>query len=166
MNAEGLALIQHSQRSIQQIKKVRILIPTYVRQPIEVVWAGFDETLFRKLSPPFPPATLLRFDGSLPGDEVHVELNFFFFKQTWVSLITGQHESPEEIYFVDEGIELPFFLRTWRHKHRIARRGTGSCIIEEIEFRTPFLLMDYLLYPVLYGQFAYRKPIYRRVFGK
>lgn len=145
---------------------MRITIPVYVRQPIEVVWANFNEKLFCNLSPPFPPAKLLRFDGSQPGDEVHVELNFGLFKQTWVSLVTEQIQSPEEIYFVDEGIELPFFLRIWRHKHRIARRGTGSCIIEEIEFRTPFLLMDYLMYPVLYGQFAYRKPVYQRIFGK
>lgn len=144
---------------------MRITIPTSVRQPPEVVWEQFNEDLFRKLSPPFPPAKLLRFDGSLPGDEVHVELNFGLFQQTWVSVITEQRETAEEIYFVDEGVKLPFFLRFWRHKHRILRDGTGSRIIEEIDYRTPFLPMDYLMYPVLYGQFSYRKPVYRRVFG-
>lgn len=145
---------------------MRITIPVRVRQPPEVVWANFDETLFRKLSPAFPPAKLLRFDGSMPGDEVHVELNFGLFRQTWVSVITEQRETADEIYFVDEGVKLPFFLRFWRHKHRILRDGTGSCIVEEIDYRTPFLPMDYPMYPVLYGQFASRKPVYQRIFGK
>lgn len=144
---------------------MRITIPVLVQQSPDVVWAGFDETLFRNLSPPFPPARLLRFDGSMPGDEVHVELNFLVFRQTWVSVITEQWETPEEIYFVDEGVKLPFFLRSWRHKHRIVRAGTGSRIIEEIEYRAPFRWMDFVLWPVMYAQFAYRKPVYRRVFG-
>lgn len=145
---------------------MRITIPVLVQQPPEVVWASFDETLFRKLSPPFPPARLLRFDGSMPGNEVHVELNFLFFRQTWVSVITEQRETPEEIYFVDEGVKLPFFLRSWRHKHRIVRAGTGSRIVEEIEYRAPFRWMDFVLWPTMYAQFAYRKPVYRRVFGQ
>ncbi|MCY7352876.1 MAG: hypothetical protein LH606_19825 [Cytophagaceae bacterium] len=144
---------------------MRITIPTDVQQPMGVVWANFDETLFRKLSPPFPPARLLRFDGCMPGDEVHIELNLLLFKQIWISQITEQRQSPDEIYFVDQGVKLPFFLRYWRHKHRIVKRGSGSCIIEEIEFRTPSTLTDWLFYPILYGQFLYRKPIYRRVFG-
>ena len=145
---------------------MRITIPVLVRQPPEVVWANFNETLFRKLSPPFPPARLLRFDGSMPGDEVHVELNFGVFRQTWVSIITEQRQTLEEIYFVDEGVKLPFFLRFWRHKHRIVRDGTGSRVIEEIEYRAPFRWMDYALWPAMYAQFAYRKPVYRRVFGR
>ena len=144
---------------------MRITIPTDVQQAPEVVWANFDETLFQKLSPPFPPARLLRFDGSMPGDEVHIELNLVFSKQVWISRITEQRQTPDEIYFVDTGVQLPFFLRFWRHKHRIIKRGTGSRIVEEIDYRTPSLLTDWLFYPILYGQFLYRRPIYRRVFG-
>ncbi len=143
---------------------MRITIPTTVAQPVEVVWANFNAALFKKLSPPFPPSRLLRFDGSMPGDEVHIELNFLFFKQVWVSRITDQRQTPDEIYFVDEGVKLPFFLRAWHHKHRIVRRDEGSIIIEEIDFKTPSILTDWLFYPILYGQFRYRKPVYKREF--
>ncbi len=143
---------------------MHITLKTKVQQMPSEVFEGFTEALFLKLAPPFPPVRLVRFEGSEVGNVVELELNFIFFKNTWQSLITAQEKTQEEIYFIDEGKKLPFFLCTWRHKHRICRQGTGSQIIDEISYKSPFWLLDYLLYPVLYFQFAYRKPIYRRVF--
>lgn len=145
---------------------MNILIRTPVGQDYRQVWQGFNRDLFSALAPPFPPVRLLRFDGSLQGDEVHLELNFIFFRQKWTSLIIDQRESPAEIYFVDQGIALPFFLKSWHHRHRIVREGAGSVIIDDITFQSPFWLLDFLLFPTLYLQFLYRKPIYRRLFGK
>ncbi len=146
---------------------MKITIKTAVNQPIEAVWNGFNESLFTKLAPPFPPVKLLRFDGSEEGDEVHLELNFIFFKQTWVSIITENIKTEKEIYFIDKGIKLPFFLNFWQHKHRIVKavdmkRGIYSLIIDEIEFGSPFGI---LLYPILFLQFLYRKPIYKKIFS-
>ncbi|WP_247235385.1 hypothetical protein [Telluribacter sp. SYSU D00476] len=143
---------------------MRLHIHTPVSAPIRKVWEGFDKSLFLKLSPPFPPVRLLRFDGSHKGDTVSLELNFFLFQEQWTSLITEQESDQEEIFFIDKGIKLPFFLKYWRHKHRLLRQGTGTVIADEIEYRTPFILFDYLMYPVFWAQFAYRKPIYRKVF--
>ena len=145
---------------------MKINIRTKVQQPIEKVWEGFDENLFRKLSPPFPPVRVLRFDGCKKGDEVCLELNFFVTKQRWKSLIIEQETTENEIYFVDKGTELPFFLTFWQHKHRIIRQDSGSIIIDEIEFFTPSTLTNYFFYPILYLQFFYRKPIYKKIFKK
>lgn len=140
-------------------------IHTHVHQPLERVWAGFDENLFKHLAPPFPPVRVLRFDGCLRGDVVSLQLNFLLFKQQWTSLITEQQSSQQEIFFVDEGTKLPFFLRYWRHKHRLIKvSDTETVIADEIEFKTPSLFTDYLVYPILWAQFVYRKPIYKRVF--
>lgn len=144
---------------------MKITINTPVAAPMTSVWKGFDETLFTKLSPPFPPVKLLRFDGSLTGDIVSLQLNFIVFKQEWTSLITDQKETEQEIYFVDEGKKLPFFLSFWRHKHRLIKNGGGTIIADEIEYRTPFILFDYLMYPLFWAQFAYRGPIYKRLFS-
>ena len=144
---------------------MKLIIKTKVEQDIQSVWQGFNEKLFIKLSPPFPPVKLLRFDGSLKGDKVALELNFLLFKQVWESLITEQNENKEEIYFVDKGVQLPFFLKKWKHKHRIIKDGEGSIIADEIEFSAPIPGMELLLYPTLWLQFAYRKPIYKKVFG-
>jgi ligand-binding SRPBCC domain-containing protein len=60
---------------------------------------------------------------------------------------------------------LPFFLSYWQHTHRIRRQGEHTAITDDIQFKTPFLLFDFLMYPVLYAQFLYRKPVYKRLFG-
>lgn len=145
---------------------MKIHLQTSVEQGYLDVKAGFDASLFQKLSPPFPPVRLLRFDGSQKGDLVTLELNFIFFKQKWTSEITADQTSDLEFFFVDEGVELPFFLKKWRHKHRVISTGLGSIIRDEIDFEAPFGLMSVLLYPALWLQFAFRKPIYRRIFRR
>jgi ligand-binding SRPBCC domain-containing protein len=145
---------------------MKLTIQTSVQQSYQQVWAGFTKDLFTKLSPPFPPVKVIRFDGCLKGDVVELELNFLVFKQSWKSLITDQQTTDVDIFFLDEGIKLPFFLSSWRHYHRIIKDSNNTIIADEIEFRTPTILTDYLLYPLLWAQFAYRKPIYRSVFNR
>jgi ligand-binding SRPBCC domain-containing protein len=145
---------------------MKLTIQTSVQQSYQQVWAGFTKDLFTKLSPPFPPVKVIRFDGCLKGDVVELELNFLVFKQRWKSLITDQQTTDVDIFFLDEGIKLPFFLSSWRHYHRIIKDSNSTTIADEIEFRTPTILTDYLLYPLLWAQFAYRKPIYRSVFNR
>ncbi|MCU0443888.1 MAG: hypothetical protein MUE85_03150 [Microscillaceae bacterium] len=145
---------------------MRFQIKTLVQLPHYEVFAGFNRDLFMKLAPPFPPVKLQRFDGCKTSDWVILELNFIFFKQTWASLITEDQTSNEEIYFIDEGKQLPFFLKFWRHRHRIVAQGTQTVIIDDIEFKTPNRFSDFLFFPLLYLQFAYRIPIYKNVFKK
>lgn len=145
---------------------MKITIKTSVEQDYLQVKSGFDQSLFTKLSPPFPPVRLLRFDGSAKGDLVTLELNFIFFKQKWTSIIIDDQTNLEEFYFVDEGKELPFFLKYWQHKHRVIKQGTGSVIRDEIKYKAPFGLLTLLLYPALYLQFLYRKPIYKKIFKR
>ncbi len=144
---------------------MRLKLTTQVNQDYRTVIKAFDRTLLEKLSPPFPPVKLLQFEGSRKGDVVSMELNFILFRQRWTSLIVVDGINEEEAYFIDEGMHLPFFLTYWRHRHRVAKDGAQALIIDDILFKTPFRLMDYLLYPVLWLQFAYRKPIYQKVFG-
>ncbi|GAB3335580.1 hypothetical protein GCM10027299_44700 [Larkinella ripae] len=144
---------------------MKIRIATTVQQEYRRVWAGFDRTLLEKLSPPFPPVKIVRFDGSRKGDLVHLRLNLLLFSQDWISRIIDQEETGSEIYFIDQGVKLPFFLTYWRHKHRIIRHGDHTRIADEISFRTPTILTDFLIYPIMYGLFAYRKPIYKQLFA-
>ncbi len=145
---------------------MKINFSTSVEQGYLDVKAGFTEALFKKLSPPFPPVRLLRFDGSQKGDIVSLELNFLLFRQKWTSEITADQTTDLEFYFVDEGIELPFFLKKWTHKHRVISSGIGSIIRDEIEYEAPFGVLTLLLFPVMWLQFAYRGPIYKRIFKK
>ena len=143
---------------------MNIKISTKVNQSLLKVWEGFNLELFSKLAPPFPPVEVKEFGGCLKGDKVHLELNFILFKQDWISDIVDQKRTETEIYFIDEGTKLPFFLSYWKHKHRLVKDNEGTLIIDEINFKTPTILTDYLFYPLMYLQFLYRKPIYKKVF--
>jgi len=143
---------------------MRLAVATQVAGDFHTVFAAFDGTLLVELNPPIPAVKLLRFDGMDVGDEVHLELDFLLFRQSWVSRITEVLRDEREISFVDEGIELPFFLTAWRHRHRIAAYRVATMIIDEIEYRAPNLLLGLVLWPALYLQFLYRRPVYRRFF--
>ena len=146
---------------------MKIKIATQVKSEWKNVVSGFTKDLFVKLNPPFPPVIVKQFDGCIKGDKVVLELNFLFFKQEWVSHIVESVEDENGFSFIDVGVKLPFFLSRWRHHHIIEKRvGGGVAIIDDIEFSTGTLLTDFLFYPVLYGQFLYRKPIYKKIFNK
>ena len=129
--------------------------------------AGFTRELFVALAPPFPRLRLLRFDGSRTGDQVEIELDTLVKRLRWTSLITDDGVRPDGThFFVDEGQTLPPPLRYWQHRHLVqpAPNG-GSIIVDDLEYRTASPLLDALLYPAMWAQFAWRKPIYRRWFG-
>jgi len=144
---------------------MKFKVKTSVDQPVDKVRSGFDESLFRQLSPPFPKLRVIRFDGSNPGDRVEVELNFLLFKQVWISEITESKELESAYYFVDSGIQLPFFLKNWKHKHLI-QSGSKTEIIDDVEYSCRNKITELLCYPILLSQFIYRKPIYKRIFGQ
>jgi ligand-binding SRPBCC domain-containing protein len=144
---------------------MHLKLTTKVTQHYLSVKEGFDEKLFLSLNPPFPPVKLKEFGGCKKGDIVHLELNFIFFKQDWVSEITYDKTSDSVFEFIDEGTRLPFFLKFWQHHHLVEKISEKqSLVIDDIKFKSPFVLMDLLLFPVLWLQFAYRKPIYKRIF--
>lgn len=146
---------------------MHLKLKTKVEQSHLEVKVGFTGELFLALNPPFPPVKLKEFGGCEKGDKVHLELNFIFFKQDWISDITFSRTTDQVFEFVDEGSLLPFFLKSWKHHHIVERLSTNeSLIVDDIQFKTPFLWMDCLLYPVLWLQFAYRKPTYRKRFSR
>jgi len=145
---------------------MKISISTLVDQDFLSVKKEFNANLLKTLSPPFPKVTIMRFDGIETSDEVGMELDFLFFKQTWDGEIIDHLQTENEFYFVDRGTMLPFFLKSWQHKHRLINKGEQTLIVDEINYRSINRVMTVLLYPVMIGQFLYRKPIYKKFFSK
>lgn len=143
---------------------MHLKIGTRVAATLDEVKEGFTVDLFRSLNPPFPRVRVLEFGGCAAGDRVTLELGFLLFKQYWSSDVIEDNTSAKEWYFVDVGIRLPFFLKSWKHKHRVLHSREGSRIIDEIDFSTGSIITDYILFPLMAAQFLYRKPIYRRHF--
>lgn len=144
---------------------MKVVVSTLVNQDMQTVFSRFDKELFMQLSPPFPPLKLERFDGSRQGDEVHVLIKPYLKWERWETQITEHGITDTECWFVDEGKVLPSFLTYWRHKHRIVSRGKQCEIIDEVEYKAPFLPGSWFYYPVIKAQFMYRKPIYREYFS-
>ena len=146
---------------------MHLYLRTHVAAAPAQVSAGFTRKLFLALAPPFPPFRLLRFGGCRRGDQVEIELGAGPLRTRWTSLITEHGELPDgTFYFVDEGQVLPAPLRFWQHRHLMQPAPDGGTfIVEDITYRTRSPLLDQLLYPVLWAQFAWRRPIYRRWFA-
>jgi ligand-binding SRPBCC domain-containing protein len=128
------------------------------------VWKQFDQKLLEKLSPPFPIVRIRTFEGCKTNDRVVLEMNFLLLKTTWSSIITEFQESESENFFIDEGVEMPFGLIYWQHKHMVKKlTDTTSAVVDSIQFKSKFFLLDYLLYPLFYGMILYRIPIYQKL---
>lgn len=145
---------------------MRIQVKTQVEQDVASVKAGFTQDLFLALNPPFPKVDLLQFDGCKKGDVVSLKLKFPFFSQVWTSDIIEDSYSDEKWLFLDVGIKLPFFLKTWVHRHIVLKDGDGSLIVDDIDFTTGTFLTDLIFYPGLLSQFMYRKSKYKKWFKK
>lgn len=146
---------------------MRIVLRTPVAQPPAQVMAGFTRELFVALAPPFPKLRVLRFDGCHTGDRVEIELDTLVKRLLWTSEITEDGVLPDGThFFVDEGRVLPPPLRYWRHRHLLEPGPAGSCVIvDDLEYRSGSRVLDAALYPAMWAQFAWRRPIYRRWFG-
>ncbi|WP_426058222.1 SRPBCC family protein [Hymenobacter sp. B1770] len=146
---------------------MHVTLRTAVAQPPAKVMAGFTRALFVALAPPFPKLRVLRFDGCATGDQVEIELNTLVKRLKWTSLIVDHGQLPDGThFFIDEGQVMPPPLRYWRHRHLIEPGPHGgSVIVDALEYRTASPLLDAVLYPAMWAQFAWRKPIYRRWFS-
>jgi len=123
---------------------------------------GFNLSLFKALNPPWMPTKVVRFDGCSPGDVVRLKLGLWPLQLDWVSQITEEKYDAEAWYFVDEGVVLPFFLKKWRHLHRVESMDGQCRVIDQIELQFKTVFWSRLLMPMMRYQFAYRKPIYAK----
>ena len=143
---------------------MRLIIRSEVAAPFELVQQNFDKELFEVLLPPSFVASLKRYDGSAPDDEVHIQFHLPW-KSLWISRITQEEQNNQGFYFIDEGIRLPFGLRKWKHRHSAVKTDeykTG--IIDDIRFGTGIKIMDLLAWPLLFLAFYPRKWQYKFFF--
>lgn len=142
---------------------MRFTVTTHVRgvSP-QAAYSVFTDRLLAALSPPFVKPVTQLYEGNRPGHQLRFSLHTPLGTQTWTGKVTEEQISETEIYFVDEGLEMPFGLIYWRHKHRLLKTVEGTRIRDEVQFRTKNSLLSVLLFPVLWFQFLYRKPMYAK----
>jgi ligand-binding SRPBCC domain-containing protein len=139
---------------------MNITLRSKVSGEMIAIFDRFDERLFKYLLP--PGAKLIEFGGSKKKDIVHLKLPV---AGEWVSEITENGASEDTCYFIDEGRQLPFPLKKWRHKHILHRAGNSTIIEDNMKFSTGSIFTDLLFYPVLYLSFLPRVWQYKRYFN-
>ncbi len=144
---------------------MRIVLTTRVRADYREVFKGFTREFFLKLTPPLTKIELSRFDGCHANDEIKLDIIALGIRKHWEGKIVYQAETEGEVFFVDEGRQLPSPLTFWRHWHRIIDKGDHSEIVDDIQFRSSNRLLDLVIWPLLRLQFQTRKAIYRKEFG-
>ncbi len=148
------------------MSKCHLLITHHVQGEAKDIFDGFTQELFEVLSPSFPPAKLLRYDGNEVDDIVEIRLGIWPLTVLWRSEITSFKREDETCLFVDEGRKLPPPLNYWVHRHRVEQVEAGTvAIIEDITFGTPFAWLTKLMKPVISAQFEARGEKYRDFFN-
>ncbi len=148
---------------------MRFQILTRVQGSHRDVFLKFDHSLLTQLTPPGIRMELLHAqEPSEPGAYIQLRVTILgIIRQNWENAFSHYALGELECHFVDEGRVMPFPIRYWRHDHRVLADGAHHAIInDDVTFKTGFFLLDWIMYPILWMQFRFRQPIYRRVFGK
>ena len=145
---------------------MNIVLKSPVKGNYKSVMAGFDQDLFEALKPPVGEMEIVEFTGSQKGDKVH--LRFLSpIKAEWVSDIVEDQVTDERAWFVDVGVQLPWPLATWTHKHIVEKVDDhNSMIIDDISFTGSNFILSLLLFPAIFMGFYPRKKIYQEYFNE
>ncbi|MDX2003578.1 MAG: hypothetical protein SFW35_14175 [Chitinophagales bacterium] len=142
----------------------RIYIETPVDGHYPEVFKKFDRRLFENLQPSFPPSKIIRYDGNSKGDRVMLKVWTGLTYENWESVITENACNEHECFFIDEGTQLPWFLKKWKHRHIVRKAAFGSLIIDEIEMGFINQAAGLLFYSFLKGTFKARQLKYQAYF--
>lgn len=128
----------------------------------QTVYGVFNDRLLTALSPPLAKPLTKQYGGNRPGDRLHFVLRTPLGAKDWTGQVTEESRTESEIYFVDEGHQMPFGITRWKHKHRLIKTSFGTQIRDEVQFDAKNSLLAVFLFPAIWLQFLYRKPLYEK----
>lgn len=142
----------------------RISIKTEVKGSAIAVFDLFDEKLFDFLAPPSWLAKKVLYEGTSIGNKVAMQF-FLPFSSRMEVEITSKLNDGRKYWFVDEGILLPFGIKSWKHQHIVIDQGDCSIIHDCIDFSTSNRILDVMYFPIFYMAFKGRTKPYQKYFG-
>ena len=143
---------------------MKMQLITEVNGSVAAVFARMDRHLLESLAPPGMSLQLKRFDEpTRPGSLVEIQTKVLgILPQFWRTEITEFQAGTTESFFTDEGRILPFPMTRWKHRHIVRTGNQSTEIVDEVEFSAGWL--SWLMYPVIWLQFAWRQPRYKSYF--
>ena len=143
---------------------MKIIIKSPVPLPPEQVWEGFNLELLKKLTPGIVQLKADVFEGTQPGCRFEMRVGAFGVLQEWKGLVTQAGQTPGSYWFVDEGVKLPWPLKTWKHLHAVRKSANGSVIYDLIQFSCRPKWLNPLIFCFLFPLFSVRKRKYLESF--
>ena len=144
---------------------MKLRLETKVKGDYLEVMEKFDLDLFNALKPKGANMEVVKFTGSKKGDVVEIQFHSPI-KAKWISHITDHGSDDKQAYFVDEGVEVPFPLKHWKHIHIVEKVDELHCkIVDDIYFSSGYKFFDFFIYPGILLGFLPRKKVYRKYFG-
>ncbi|UTR09914.1 hypothetical protein MM300_18815 [Evansella sp. LMS18] len=137
--------------------KGRFEYKTVIKKDRRLVWDFFSDPANLQKITSFPRVQVIR--DSEQEERIKIKLNFFLFRITWYAVIT---EKRDQDYFIDEGDNLPFPLRHWKHTHQFESSGTGTIMTDKVEYRA--FAPDFLVKMMLILMFKSREKKIRSIF--
>ena len=113
---------------------MKVTRATKIPYPMDWVFSMLDQKMFNALKPPSFLANIELYEGNNLNDRVSIW--FKIFKQRMMVKIIDIHSDNAKCYFVDEGLELPFGLTKWQHKHLVTKGDNNRCILQDEIFFT------------------------------
>ncbi|MFA8300519.1 MAG: hypothetical protein ACEPOV_10180 [Hyphomicrobiales bacterium] len=141
---------------------MKLQISTLIQGNYMDIYKAFDKNLFNFLNPIKSLVTVKKFEGTSTGNRFHLK---FPLSQDWKGIITETKETDNYCYFTDEGLNLPFGLIQWRHRHWIIRLDDNeSSITEDISFKCSSIFLNAIMYPFFWAVMYFRRFYYKRYF--
>ncbi len=143
---------------------MRIRIKTRgIKGEYRKVFSHFDERLFDRLLPPKWVAEVEKYEGNKLGDRVIINFKKPVKGQLKVEILSKDITS-KQAFFMDEGLNMPFGIKYWRHFHRVFAKGDESVIVDDIHFSFNNRLKDMIAYPIIKFIFKRRCKVYKAYF--
>ena len=127
--------------------------------PIDVV-KSFHNRNFIQFLTIMQPIKINSWKGIEDGMQADFSFWFFGWKNMSVEHVNYDY-GREHLYFEDIGVELPFGIDNWRHKHSIDFHHKGTIITDEVIFEHEDSIKEYLIYIIMYLSISLRKLTYR-----
>ena len=138
---------------------------TRVGQPPETVFPVFGEAAFVESLAPGPMGLRVIRIGLALGDEIEVRFDGLGPRGPWVSRIDSLDRTPDQIWFVDQSIQLPWPFATFRHRHGFVAKGSGTVLVDDVTFTTGARLLGPFVSFGLRLSFVFRRRRYRARFA-
>lgn len=139
--------------------KGRYVYTTTLSSDLEHVWLFFQsaENLVRITR--FPLVSIDSDPTVAQGKNIKLKLNFILFRLKWLLKIK---EVEEKVFFIDEGLHVPFPFKKWQHIHSFSQKGNQTVMTDEIEFEA--YLPAFIIRILLFGMFRDRGKVIQRYF--